>query len=93
MDGPPTPKLYPDHCDQHGNDPVPPPCGRCADQRKANASRPRTPLSLVPPVPSSTSPWRNPWCGHCDERTRQVEVGDEALPMHCPRCHNLKDVI
>ena len=30
---------------------------------------------------------RPPYCGGCDERTRQLEVGDDARPVRCPRCH------
>ena len=40
------PPLYSDRCTRHGNDAEPPPCGQCADVRKANAARP--PLTLVP---------------------------------------------
>lgn len=44
--GPGTqPPLYSDRCHRHGNDAEPPPCGACADVRKANAQRP--PLTLV----------------------------------------------
>lgn len=30
---------------------------------------------------------RPPWCGDCDEQTRQIEVGDDARPARCTRCH------
>lgn len=42
-----SPPPFPDHCPQHAHDPTPPPCGRCADARKAWANRP--PLALVDP--------------------------------------------
>ena len=29
---------------------------------------------------------RPPWCGQCDERTRQIELGD-GTPSRCPACH------
>ncbi len=40
------PPLYADRCRRHDDDAEPPPCGACADVRKANAARP--PLALVP---------------------------------------------
>jgi len=39
-------QTFPDRCDVHADEPTPPPCGKCADVRKANATRPV--LSLVP---------------------------------------------
>jgi len=30
---------------------------------------------------------RPPWCGECDERTRQTET--DGRPARCPRCHPL----
>jgi len=44
------PPRFLDRCSRHGNDPEPPPCGACADVRKANAARP--PLQLVPQAPT-----------------------------------------
>ena len=41
-----APPLYSDRCHRHGNDPEPPPCGACADVRKANQQRPT--LTVVP---------------------------------------------
>jgi hypothetical protein len=31
-----------------------------------------------------------PWCGACDETTRQWENPDTGLPMRCPACHPLE---
>lgn len=42
--------LYSDRCSRHAKVPEPPPCGACADVRKANAARP--PLALVPTAPT-----------------------------------------
>ena len=77
-----APPLYPDRCEVHGDEPDPPPCGKCADQRKANATKPR--LSLVGP----TNPARVPHCGRCDE-TRHLETPFGVI--RCPTCHPLAE--
>lgn len=28
-----------------------------------------------------------PWCGMCDERTRQIEDPDTGIPARCPACN------
>lgn len=74
----PTPPLYSDRCKRHGDVAEPPPCGACADVRKANAQKPR--LSLVGP----RTPARVPHCGECDEtRHRETPFG----VIRCPECH------
>lgn len=78
----PTPPLYSDRCSRHGNVAEPPPCGACADARKANAQKPR--LSLVSPA----TPARVPHCGECDEtRHLATPVG----VIRCPNCHPLAE--
>jgi len=37
-----------------------------------------TPLKVVPA-----------WCGHCDERTRLLDLADETV-ARCPACHPLE---
>lgn len=32
---------------------------------------------------------RPKWCGHCDERTRLLEVGEDRRPTRCKLCHPL----
>lgn len=73
-----APPLYSDRCEVHGDEAAPPPCGKCADVRKANAVKPR--LSLVGP----SNPARVPHCGECDEtRHRETPFG----VIRCPECH------
>lgn len=73
-----TPPLYSDRCEVHADEPSPPPCGKCADARKANAAKPR--LYAVGP----TNPARVPHCGECDEtRHRETPFG----VIRCPECH------
>jgi len=71
-----TPPRFPDHCQQHANDPKPGNCGNCADARKANAVQadrlPDYRLRVVPPL-----------CGECDERW--IETPDGLAK--CPRCY------
>ena len=41
------------------------------------------------PLPKGVQPpEKPPWCGKCEERTRQLENA-EGLPYRCPRCHPL----
>lgn len=78
-----APPLYPDRCLVHEDEPTPPPCGKCADVRKANAARAeRPPLALVPPS-------RPDWCGECDEWTRLRDY--DGTPYRCPTCHPLAE--
>lgn len=76
------PPLYPDHCEVHADEPTPPPCGKCADTRKANRTRPA--LALVSP----TQPAKVPHCGQCDE-TRHISTPVGVI--RCPRCHPLAE--
>lgn len=46
---------------------------------------PEQPADPLPPI--ATGP---PWCGHCDERTRQLELPDGRL-RRCPDCHPLRE--
>ena len=39
--------------------------------------------------PGSPPPEKPPWCGQCDERSRQIEVGESGVPAQCPNCHPL----
>lgn len=69
-------------CQRHAHlpdDDPGPPCIGCRDARYAaekSATRP-------PPKP--------PWCGHCDENTRQVEREDGGIGR-CRDCHPLRSV-
>jgi hypothetical protein len=70
-----APPLFPDHCDEHANNPKPGKCGDCADARKV-----RRVLSVVGPANPATVPH----CGECDEtRHRETPFG----VIRCPECH------
>lgn len=43
-----------------------------------------------PPPQPQQEPHKAPWCGLCDEQTRQVERPDGRI-TRCPRCHPLVD--
>ncbi len=43
------------------------------------------------PAPPARQAPRPPWCGNCDERTRQV-TGADGRPARCPACHPLRAV-
>lgn len=44
---------------------------------------------LLEQEPPASSAWtRPPWCGHCDEATRQLQLDDGAI-TRCPDCHPL----
>lgn len=43
------------------------------------------------PTRRNPKPERPPWCGECDEHTRQRENPQNGLPMRCPRCHPLAE--
>jgi hypothetical protein len=47
-----------------------------AEQPRQPSVRDSQPLVVVPD-----------WCGRCHERTRMIEVGDDARPKFCPDCH------
>lgn len=75
------PPRYPDHCQQHANDPLPPDCGRCADARKARVRH----LAAVP-----DSVFQRPdWCGECNEHNRLRDY--DGTPYRCPECHPLAE--
>ena len=40
-------------------------------------------------APHAATP-KPPWCGACEERTRQTS-NEDGLPMRCPACHPLAD--
>lgn len=65
--------------------------------RSAMLAVARDPESKQPGRLAHDGPWwaqeppgpaipRRPWCGQCDERTRQREDG-EGRPFRCPDCH------
>jgi len=67
-------------------------CPRCAERRRDKAAekrrqavenRERAAAGLPPCVPSPRGQAFGPWCGHCDERTRIHERGDERRPVPC----------
>jgi helix-turn-helix protein len=74
---PPSPEAFPDNCDEHRHDPHPPKCWACKRTREANERR---------RAGQPQQPTRSPWCGHCDESTRQL---DTEPVTRCPRCHPL----
>lgn len=43
-------------------------------------------LENLPLPKGAQPPDRPPWCGGCDEHTRQRE-NDEGLPYRCPQCN------
>lgn len=59
-----NPPAFPDHCASHAAVAVPGKCGDCADQRKANASRPRQ-LMLVPSSTQKCLVHAEPDVNHC----------------------------
>jgi len=71
-----APPLFPDHCEQHANDPKPGNCGGCADARKANAVQAER-------LPDYRMRVIKPLCGECDERW--IETPDGLAK--CPRCY------
>ena len=73
---PAKPPLYPDRCKRHGNVAEPPPCGACADARKANAAKTEV-------LPDYRMRVIVPLCGKCDDRWINTPTGAK----HCPRCH------
>jgi DNA-binding transcriptional ArsR family regulator len=72
---PDPPTEFPDHCDKHRHVAESGPCGGCADRRRARAAA---------TTDGERKPARPPWCGQCDEITRQL---DTEPVTRCPRCH------
>lgn len=70
------PPRFPDHCPQHADHAVPPPCGGCQKQKAVNQARaealPDYRLRVVPDL-----------CGECDERWIETDRG----LAKCPRCY------
>lgn len=48
-----------------------------------------TDLPDTPPAVAPARPERPPWCGTCDEHTRQQETTDGRGLYSCPACHPL----
>jgi len=62
-------------------------CGQPGHFKSQCSSPPAHTRSAGAPVQTDSRP---PWCGQCDERTRQAALNAElTLMQRCPRCHPL----